>query len=125
MRPLEIFLLITLGCAILVRMTRLRSLWRWSMLLPMLGLFLVGLQLFVEGYRWQMLPAYSLASFFAVATLLLLRDYDALALLSYQRGRALVSGGLALLVLALGTFLPLVLPVCFLYLCICISFPME
>lgn len=111
MRPLEIFLLITLGCAILVRMTRLRSLWRWSMLLPMLGLFLVGLQLFVEGYRWQMLPAYSLAAFLAVATLLLLRDYDALALLSYQRGRALVSGGLALLVLALGTFLPLVLPV--------------
>ena len=111
MRSLEIALLITLGCDILIRMTGIRSLWRWSILLPILGLFLVGLQLLVEGYRWQMIPAYTLAVFLAGATLLLLRDYDTLPLLSYQRGWVLVSGVLALLVLAVGTFLPLVLPV--------------
>ena len=111
MRPFEIAILITLGCDILIRMTGLRSLWRWPILLPMLGLLLVGLQLLLEGYRWQMLPAYTLAAFLAVATLLMLRDPDVLPLLSYQRGRALLSGVLALLVLTVGTFVPLVLPV--------------
>ncbi|MFQ5408814.1 MAG: alpha/beta hydrolase family protein [Anaerolineales bacterium] len=111
MRPIEITILTTMFVDVFLRMTGLRSRWRWPILLPMLALFLVGVHLISEGYRWQMWPAYVLATGLSLPTLRILREHDDLPRLPYSRMRAIATGTVTLLLLAVAAFLPWAMPV--------------
>jgi dienelactone hydrolase len=60
MRPLEVSLVVSLaiGVSLLLFGYRSRGGWSWPSLLSYFAVSVVILQLVVEGYRWEMLPAY-------------------------------------------------------------------
>lgn len=60
MRPLEIAILIALVPALLLPLVRHSRSQRWPAILPILAALLTFLHLLLEGYRWQMVPAYLL-----------------------------------------------------------------
>ncbi|MGH8679471.1 MAG: alpha/beta hydrolase family protein [Burkholderiales bacterium] len=69
MRIFEILLLATLltGVVLLFLPAARRPAWRQA--LPWLGLALIALHLLIEGYRWQMVPAYALTAILLLAGL--------------------------------------------------------
>jgi dienelactone hydrolase len=109
MRLFEILLLATNG---LLLLWWLRPPHRspWFLLLPLAALFVFPLHIFLEGYRWQMAPAYGLT---AVLLCLFWRQYRSSRLAAAARPRWQTGlGGLIGLVLLLGAIaLPALLPV--------------
>lgn len=107
MRPLEIILLVLPLPYLLWPLSgRMRP--RWLRLLPLAALAVFALQVSVEGYRWQMLPAYLLTAVLALHALYRLWRP------ARPDGRHLwgAAGGLlGTLMLALAAFLPWLLPV--------------
>ncbi|MCA9926192.1 MAG: hypothetical protein KC421_27665, partial [Anaerolineales bacterium] len=79
---------------------------KWTAVFPLLSMMLIGLHLAVEGYRWQMVPAYLL-------TLILLWQGIRPFLNTRQAKRPFVILGNALLMLLLiaAAALPMLLPV--------------
>ncbi len=98
MRPLEIILPVLL--ALYLIWTHPRPL--LVRLLPIAGLFLALIHLAVEGYRWQMIPLYGLTILLAVSAWRRLRSA-----LDGKRSAAI----LGLILLAVATALPILLPV--------------
>lgn len=106
MRPLEILL------AVLVALCFLRPLlpsWRWLDSLPAIALGAAGLQIFVEGYRWQMLPLYLLAVGLFLFSLPRLFGRRPPVQRSRRKSVQLAAGGL--LVTALAVALPILFPI--------------
>jgi hypothetical protein len=105
MRPLELSLLIFLGLDILRMIWGRRFLFKSIPVLPAIAVMLSVLQIFVGGYRWQMVPAYVLA--------ILLFAFGMLRPPLHQKTglRRWVPVGLALLALGLAAALPALLPV--------------
>lgn len=109
MRPLEIAILITLFPALLVPFIPRWRTERWPALFPFLAAFFTLLHLFLEGYRWQMVPAYLL-----LLLLLLPATWRLLRPPTVPAGRLLwriVAGIAALLLFLVALALPLVFPV--------------
>jgi len=105
MRPIEIVLLALLGLEVLRQIAgkplRLKSL----PVLPSLAVAVSALQIFIEGYRWQMVPAYALAIlFFLAGTLRPPRHHR-------SGWRRWVPAVLAALALIVAIVLPVLLPV--------------
>jgi predicted dienelactone hydrolase len=61
MRPLEALLIFSLGVSVISLFVEASRRNRWLHLLPAFSLAIVGIHLIIEGYRWQMVPAYVLA----------------------------------------------------------------
>lgn len=61
MRPLEVILVSVLALTLVVTFIPRSKRPRWLEFLPALSLFLLLLQVLVEGPRWQMVPAYTLS----------------------------------------------------------------
>ncbi|TFH36703.1 MAG: hypothetical protein E4G99_04290 [Anaerolineales bacterium] len=112
MRFFELLILVTLLLAITVRFWRTERRPRWAKYLPGLAVLLIPIQLVLEGYRWQMVPAYTLAGLlFAITTLELSRRRNNAPT---RWGRTVVRGigltlGLVLFTIAAG--LPALFPV--------------
>ena len=108
MRPFEILMLAAVLPALLWPMLP-RKRPRWVDYLPFAAVFLLLLHLLIEGYRWQMLPAYLLVVGLFLATLPKLRSPLAEVPL---KSVATMIGSLALLLAWLVALaLPLLLPV--------------
>jgi hypothetical protein len=60
MRPFEILLVVANVVALVVLVVPLRGRVRWARQAALLPLLVTGVQLLVEGPRWQMVPAYAL-----------------------------------------------------------------
>src|SRR5215208_73257 len=98
MRPLEIILPILLALYLIWRHPRLF----FIRLLPTAALILTLIHLVVEAYRWQMIPLYVLTILLAITSWIKLRSStDWSPITSY----------LTLILLAVSTALPIVLPV--------------
>ncbi|MCI0364490.1 MAG: hypothetical protein L0219_11435 [Phycisphaerales bacterium] len=69
MRVLEILLLATLLPAVIGLFLPAHRRPRWRHYLHILGVVLIVLHLVIEGYRWQMIPAYALTGIFLLASL--------------------------------------------------------
>lgn len=112
MRPLEIFLLVCVGLHFVVGwFNPRRALWR--LLFPLAGGVALLLHLALEGYRWQMLPAYALLLlliFWQVLVLLLRRNPVAAKPKPLSAGRMIVLS-LGLLLTGLLTLPPALFPV--------------
>jgi len=107
MRPLEILLLLLIALCCLRPL--LPSRWRWLEFLPAVAVITAGLQIIVEGYRWQMLPLYLLAAglfLFSLPYLLARRP-------PVQRsiGKPSLFVALGLLLTALAIALPVLFPI--------------
>src|ERR671921_412089 len=94
MRPLEIIIPIFLAIYLLRQPARLV----WIRLLPVFTLILILLHLFIEGYRWQMIPLYVLTGLLCVLSM---------ARVELKR----IGSVLTLILLAVSTALPILLPV--------------
>src|SRR5215211_4893466 len=92
MRPFEILIPILLAVHLLWR--RPRPAW----LLPALALLVIVIHVIIEGYRWQMIPLYVLTGMLALWSVLKIEVRHLGSLLS-------------LLLLAVSTALPILLPV--------------
>ena len=106
MRPLEITFPLLLGCYALWPHPRpflIRC-------LPLLALAVTLIHFFIEGYRWQMAPLYALTLLFAIISLMEINHqadwFAAVSSLTLRLGQ----GG-AVLLLAVSTALPALLPV--------------
>jgi len=114
MRPLEALLIISLGVSAISLFIEASRRNRWLHLLPAFSLAIAGIHLIVEGYRWQMVPAYLLACLLFLFTLRNIR-YGIRPWMSWQSTDhrvlriigALVSSLLMLDILFLQWFVPL------------------
>jgi hypothetical protein len=105
MRPLEVTLLVVLGFEILRMILGRPFLLKSIPVVPALAVALSVLQISVEGYRWQMVPAYVLAILFFTTGM-------RRSSVTQKHGwRRWVPVGLALLALVLAVGLPALLPV--------------
>jgi predicted dienelactone hydrolase len=113
MRSLEIVLLAANLVAFVVLVVPLRGRVRWMRHLALLPLPAAGVQVLVEGWRWQMVPAYALAVLFFLAWLL--KTIKPAGRPARRRwARPLTTGlgtGLGVLGLVVSTALPMVFPV--------------
>lgn len=75
MRIFELLLAITIALSIFSLYFNPKHRNRWFHLFPSLSLTIVILQIFIEGYRWQMYPAYILAILFFLFTIRNLRYF--------------------------------------------------
>ena len=66
MRLMEALILIVILFSLLAYLVPINRRPRWLFLLPALAALLVLIHLVVEGYRWQMVPAYALAAIMLV-----------------------------------------------------------
>lgn len=62
MRPIELLILLAILFSLLALLIPRSKRPRWLSLLPALAALLVVIHLVVEGYRWQMVPAYALTA---------------------------------------------------------------
>ncbi len=114
MRLFEILILITLLLSLLSFFVSRGKRPRWMTFLPSLAVLLMLAHLVLEGYRWQMIPAYTLTVFtFLLAARAIRRGTDPQGKPSSRRRRALTIIGsvLGLLVLMIAIALPALLPV--------------
>lgn len=108
MRPLEALLSVTnlvVLCAFAIPQLRVTG---WSGYLALVAVLIAGLQVFVEGFRWPMVPAYVLTTIFLFVWLLGVVLPNGLHVQPSVRG---VGVGLGLLALLLATALPIVFPI--------------
>jgi len=70
MRPIEVLILLALLFSLLVHLIPRSRRPHWLSRLPALAVILVVIHLVVEGYRWQMVPAYGLAAFLVLRMVL-------------------------------------------------------
>ena len=114
MRILEILTLATLLMTFIGVFVPRSKRPRWMAFLPGLAVLLVLVHLVLEGYRWQMVPAYGLTALTFLATVPgLVRRAD-LQRKPSSRGRralAIIGAILGLLVLVVAAALPALLPV--------------
>jgi predicted dienelactone hydrolase len=103
MRPLEILLLFLVGGSLLTRAPNRDLVFRGISALPALAVIVSTLQIALEGYRWQLLPAYGLA--ITVFALAMIRRADRKPTGSWS------SNLLALLAFFFAGALPVLLPV--------------
>lgn len=69
MRPLEILTLSALALTLIIIAIPWSKRPRWLRLLPVFPAIFILLQVFIEGYRWQMVPAYALGTILFLAGL--------------------------------------------------------
>jgi len=98
MRPLEITIPLLLAFYLLWRHPRQLTV----RLLPLLALILTLIHFFIEGYRWQMMPLYALASLLGISSLIRI---------SNQADWPAAASYLTVILLAVSTALPALLPV--------------
>jgi predicted dienelactone hydrolase len=114
MRPVEGLILLAILSSLLAYLVPIGRRPRWLSLLPVLAAVLVVIHLVIEGYRWQMVPAYALATIMLVEMVWGIRPAaDSRHQAPSHRRRILALFGVAigLLVLAIAAALPSVLPV--------------
>ena len=114
MRPVEALLLLSLLVSLLGYLVPKSRRPGWLSFMPALSVLIVVIHLAVEGYRWQMLPAYALTAILAVGSIWSRRRAANLqpnVPSCLRRGIVLVGIALGLLVLTLAAALPLALPV--------------
>lgn len=70
MRPIEVLILLAILFSLLANLIPRSRRPHWLSLLPALAALLVVLHLVIEGYRWQMVPAYALAVFLVLGMVL-------------------------------------------------------
>ncbi len=106
MRPLEILLLVLIGTDLLSQILDRKIEFQGLPLIPSLTIITSTLQITLEGYRWQLVPAYLLAiSFFLLAIVRRRREPES------KKGTNWTFKGLALLAFAVAIGLPVLLPV--------------
>ena len=114
MRPLEGLILIAILFSLLAYLVPKSRRPRWLSLLPALAALFVVIHLVVEGYRWQMVPAYVLAAIVVVGMIRCVpqkAETQSEAPSRKRRISALIGIALGLLVLALAAALPSISPV--------------
>ena len=113
MRLFETLILITLLLSMLSFLVSRGKRPRWMDFLPSLAVLLVLGHLFLEGYRWQMVPAYALTLFTFLRTVrTIVRGTDPQARPSSRGRSALAIFGIVLsvLVLVIAVALPVLFP---------------
>ncbi len=113
MRILEILLLATLLLCVIALFLPAPRRPYWRHYLPALGIVLIVLHLVIEGYRWQMVPAYALTLVFLLAALRALRRRvsDPLPASRWRRAFAIVGAIVVLIAFGLAALVPALLPV--------------
>ena len=114
MRPLEALILLAILFSLLAYLVPIRRRPRWLFLLPALAALSVVIHLVVEGYRWQMVPAYVLAGIVLAGMLWGVRQAAGRQRGAPSRGRrilAVFGVVVGLAVLALAARLSVTLPV--------------
>jgi len=109
MRPIESLLLLTTLLAFLALVIPLPAALHWLRHLAPVALLVAGVQMLVEGPRWQMVPAYGLAGL-----LFLVWSLQLLAPAGWPAGQGWIGWlaiGLGMLVLVVSLALPVMLPV--------------
>jgi hypothetical protein len=114
MRPIEGLILLAILFSLLAYLVPKSRRPRWLSLLPALAALFVVIHLVVEGYRWQMVPAYALAAIVVVGMVRGDRQKARPQREAPSRRRripTIIGIALGLLVLALAAALPSILPV--------------
>ena len=114
MRPIEGLILLTILFSLLATLVPKSKRPRWLFLLPAAAVLFVGIHLLVEGYRWQMVPAYVIAAIMVVGMvrgILQKADLQREAPSRRRRIAAIIGVVLGCLVLALAAALTSILPV--------------
>ena len=115
MRPIEALILLAILFSLLAYLFPINRRPRWISLLPALAALLVVIHLVVEGYRWQMVPAYALAAAIVFVGMIggirQAAKPQGEALSRRRRILALIGVAFGLLVLAIAAVLPAILPV--------------
>jgi hypothetical protein len=114
MRPMEVLILLAILFSLVTRLIPISRRPRWISLLQALAALLVVIHLVVEGYRWQMVPAYALSAILLVGMVGAIRKAAKPQGEAPSRGRkilAIIGVALGLIVLALAGVLPFILPV--------------
>jgi hypothetical protein len=114
MRILEILILATLLLTYLGFFVPEGKRPRWMAFLPSLIVLLVLAHLVLEGYRWQMVPAYALTALTFLATVRGLRpgsEPRSESPSGWRRARTIIATVLGLLALVVAAALPALLPV--------------
>lgn len=114
MRPLEGLILLAILFSLLAYLVPKSRRSRWLSLLPALAALFIMIHLVVEGYRWQMVPAYALAAMMVVGMVRgVPQKAEPQREAPYRRRRILTLIGVALglLMLAAAATLPSILPV--------------
>ncbi len=114
MRTIEVLILLAVLFSLLAHLIPRSGRPRWLSRLPALAALLVVIHLVVEGYRWQMVPAYALIAFLVPGMVLREREsvrprYSTPSLT--RRILGIVGFIVGLIALALGVLLSSVLPV--------------
>jgi len=108
MRPFEILLSLANCLAVcMIALPKLR-IKRWMGYVAPITMLLAGLQILVEGFRWEMIPAYALTSILFFIWLLRIVKPGNIPVHRFLAG---TGAGLAILVLATSIALPTVLPI--------------
>lgn len=108
MRPIEAILSGGIILSLLCLIFQLPSSLQWLCYVVPLTLLIAGMQILVEGARWQMVPAYSLSIIFCIAWFIqaiLRHDWHLSGTL------ALISSVLSIVVVLMAVFLPIAIPV--------------
>ncbi len=114
MRPLEGLTLLSILFSLLAYLVPVSKRPRWLYLLPAVAALFVGIHLLVEGYRWQMVPAYVISAVMVVGMvrgILQKADPQREAPTRRRRIAAIIGVVLGCLVLALAAVLTSILPV--------------
>lgn len=115
MRALEILLTATLLLALISLFFRRHVRPRWMRLLSSVGIAIIVLHLFVEGYRWQMLAMYALTFILFLTTVKqLVNNGDQSPIRATSRKRTILRFSfviIGLLFLVLAAVLPALIPV--------------
>lgn len=114
MRPVETLILLVILFSLLAYFVPISRRPRWLSLLPALAALLVVIHLVVEGYRWQMVPAYALAAIMLIGMVWGIRPAakpQREAPSCRRRALTLIGVALGLLVLALAAVFAAILPV--------------
>jgi dienelactone hydrolase len=86
---------------------------QWVAAFPALGLVFLLLHLLVEGYRWQMIPAYILTTILFLLTFRewLKKPEETIPSINQKRWLAIIMGLAGLLLVAISAVLPILMPI--------------
>jgi len=113
MRTIEVLLICILTLFVVLLFVPAKRRYRWMHLLPFLSIALIIFHLLIEGYRWQMVPAYFLSVLLALFTLTNIQQ----SILSSKQSTLIdrkwlrIPGAIAsCLLLLIATVLPILFP---------------
>ncbi len=111
MRLFEILIMSTLFITLVVRLVPMEKRVYWTHFLPGTTVLFVLFHLVIEKYRWQMVPAYILAGFLLLLSIIQIKRQTAVYLPKGRHFINILGTSLCLLILAVASVISILIPV--------------